>query len=70
MTYVVTATHPFFDQPLVLERGAPFTPSTARAWVNITLLQLFPDVEWMDEQDELFIGINDEVAVPASSIQR
>ena len=61
MTYVITANHPFFDTPLVMERGAPTSPSAARAWVLVYLMKSIPKVDWFDQKDALQITVTEEI---------
>ena len=64
MVYTVTATHRFFDQPLVLERDVPFKRASARAWVSMYMMQAFPSVDWFAEMANVRIGMGDEMLVP------
>jgi len=61
LTYVITASHPLFDRNLVMERGAPTSADSARAWVMIYLMQNIPEVNWFDEKDYLRITVTEEV---------
>ena len=69
MMNVITAVHPLFDQPLVIEREAPFTRKSAHAHVMLWLMTNIIDVDWIAERNNLLIGINDEKMVPASTIR-
>lgn len=47
VTYVITADHPWFSEPLVMERGFPFTQRSAEAWVMQYIMRAFP-LDWDD----------------------
>lgn len=60
MTYVITAEHPWFSEPLVMERGFPFTERSAEAWVFQYLIRAFPNEDWFLERNNVTITLSTE----------
>jgi hypothetical protein len=43
-----------------MERGAPFTESSAKAWVFMYLSNTFPNEDWFAERNNITITLTEE----------